>query len=574
MQWHPLMERESEEGGVGSRSVESEPGRSKVTHNARENMGALGQGFKHLFNHQRRRSSAAPHDAGVALSMASTGSPSLEPLEAGPEAGDAPLLPNTDSHPAPLSRVLQQVMKRGASLQSRRQPTSETHRAGPQPRPRSASTTDTACSAALLENPLVSAYPSAQDYDRQLEVSGLALGLVPADGACPTDGVANTTDPQRSRQAFEQLQQKVLRLTEQIRVEQAARDDNVAEYLKLANNADRQQSARIKQVFEKKNQKSAQTVLQLQKKLDLYQRKLREAEQGGPARQHKDVHQSLRCVGSKVTTKPKEFASTVHNRFGSTENVWVAKELQEEVPVGPVEEAQSSPRYGSEDEGSSATSGSMGARSTSGGPALEIPPSSGLEALLHQLQDVGRAQARLEGSLDKLKWLYERDYQLLMQALQDQRYRCERLEEQLNDLMELHQNEVLNLKQELASVEEKIAYQSYERGRDVQEALEACQTRICKMELQQQQGGQMEGVEGRVGRPLLGKLIIVLQALMAVLLVCVSAAANCAVPLLKTRARTLGSLLLLLLLALLWQNWDTLAQHLGYHLDHLLKLYA
>ena len=46
--------------------------------------------------------------------------------------------------------------------------------------------------------------------------------------------------------------------------------------------------------------------------------------------------------------------------------------------------------------------------------------------------------------------------------------RCEQLEEQLNDLMELHQNEALDLKQELASLEEKIAYQSYERGRDVQ----------------------------------------------------------------------------------------------------------
>lgn len=46
--------------------------------------------------------------------------------------------------------------------------------------------------------------------------------------------------------------------------------------------------------------------------------------------------------------------------------------------------------------------------------------------------------------------------------------RCERLEEQLNDLTELHQNEILNLKQELASMEEKIAYQSYERARDIQ----------------------------------------------------------------------------------------------------------
>ncbi len=49
--------------------------------------------------------------------------------------------------------------------------------------------------------------------------------------------------------------------------------------------------------------------------------------------------------------------------------------------------------------------------------------------------------------------------------------RCERLEEQLNDLTELHQNEILNLKQELASMEEKIAYQSYERARDIQVSL-------------------------------------------------------------------------------------------------------
>lgn len=46
--------------------------------------------------------------------------------------------------------------------------------------------------------------------------------------------------------------------------------------------------------------------------------------------------------------------------------------------------------------------------------------------------------------------------------------RCERLEDQLNDLTELHQNETTNLKQELASIEEKMAYQAYERARDIQ----------------------------------------------------------------------------------------------------------
>lgn len=50
-------------------------------------------------------------------------------------------------------------------------------------------------------------------------------------------------------------------------------------------------------------------------------------------------------------------------------------------------------------------------------------------------------------------------------------FRYERLEEQLNDLTELHQNEMTNLKQELASMEEKVAYQSYERARDIQVTL-------------------------------------------------------------------------------------------------------
>lgn len=92
-----------------------------------------------------------------------------------------------------------------------------------------------------------------------------------------SDGAAG--EVQRTRAALEHLQQKILKITEQIRVEQEARDDNVAEYLKLAHNADKQQASRIKQVFEKKNQKSAQTIAHLHKKLEHYHKKLKEIEQ-------------------------------------------------------------------------------------------------------------------------------------------------------------------------------------------------------------------------------------------------------------------------------------------------------
>lgn len=47
-------------------------------------------------------------------------------------------------------------------------------------------------------------------------------------------------------------------------------------------------------------------------------------------------------------------------------------------------------------------------------------------------------------------------------------HRYERLEDQLNDLTDLHQHETTNLKQDLASIEEKVAYQAYERSRDIQ----------------------------------------------------------------------------------------------------------
>ncbi|XP_026076705.1 transmembrane and coiled-coil domains protein 1-like isoform X2 [Carassius auratus] len=333
---------EPDSGGRAEREASrrvSEPdhGLSKITHNALENMGTLGHGLKHFFQPQRRRSSVSPHD----FASSSTG-PILEPQEAGPELGEVPALtvaapnsePYTSAPPAALSRVLLQIrgppmMKRGTSLQSRRSKAGgggeapqkgspQIHRRSTQEtllqvgRPRSSSTTDTPSSPAFSDMLLTSGYHSTEEADRdRLELLGPAmspnaLSTSSDGGQYGVDSVDGTPDPQRTKQAIAQLQQKILKLTEQIKIEQTARDDNVAEYLKLANNADKQQSARIKQVFEKKNQKSAQTIQQLQRKLEHYHRKLREVEHNGIPRQPKDVlrdmHQGLKDVGAKVKT--------------------------------------------------------------------------------------------------------------------------------------------------------------------------------------------------------------------------------------------------------------------------------
>lgn len=46
--------------------------------------------------------------------------------------------------------------------------------------------------------------------------------------------------------------------------------------------------------------------------------------------------------------------------------------------------------------------------------------------------------------------------------------RWDLFEEQFNDFTELHQNEIFNLKEELASMAEKIADQSHESGENIQ----------------------------------------------------------------------------------------------------------
>ncbi|XP_071780645.1 transmembrane and coiled-coil domains protein 1 isoform X1 [Centroberyx gerrardi] len=641
-------------------SQSEHPSMSKMSQNARESMGVLGQGLKQLFQQQRKRlslsrSTITSSSSSSSSSVVSAGGTS----PSAPEDASGPCCPDSDPLSAPVvpsaagqGSAPAGMMRRGTSLQSRRSKGSGTWsgsgsgdrdpllRGSPQfphrrnthdpqqhaSRPRSSSTTDTTPSSPAPgytagDVVLSSGYQSTEETERidRLEVSG--LGQTPLAVSCGADGSFPggedaTPDPQRTKQAIAQLQQKILKLTEQIKIEQTAKVDNVAEYLKLANNADKQQSTRIKQVFEKKNQKSAQTIQQLQRKLDHYHRKLREVEHNGIPRQPKDVlrdmQQGLKDVGAKVTgfsegvvdsvkggfssfsqathsaagavvSKPREIASLIRNKFGSADNI---PSLKDSLDDPSVEEGvtgaggrslgsaghhlQSSPKYGSEDDCSSATSGSAGANSTTGAPGgppsskgntLERSQSSSLDMLLHEVQDLREGQTRLEESLEGLKSHYQRDYTVIMQALQEERFRCERLEEQLNDLTELHQNEILNLKQELASMEEKIAYQSYERARDIQEALEACQTRISKMELQQQQQQvvQLEGLENATARTLLGKLINVLLALMAVLLVFVSTVANCVVPLMKTRSRSLSTLLLILLLAFLWRNWDALS---------------
>ncbi|XP_061085811.1 transmembrane and coiled-coil domain protein 3-like isoform X2 [Conger conger] len=417
------------------------------------------------------------------------------------------------------------------------------------------------------------------------------------------------------------LQQKILKLTEQMKIEQTARDENVAEYLKLVNSADKQQAGRIKQVFEKKNQKSAQSIALLQKKLEQYHRRMKEGEANGSKTSSsssskegkdsskdslkdvakdgpregvrdalkdvtkdslKDISGSgrhpaidkVRTIGPGVSLSPpfffnksREFANLIRNKFGSADNIAHMKSALEPgassfLPDGAARALSGSAttvakaKYPSDDECSTGTSVSA---ESNGAAAACSPddPHGRLAALLDEARDIRDAQAQLADDMDVLRVQFKREYDFVTQSLQEEKYRYERLEDQLNDITELHQNETANLKQELASIEEKVAYQAYERARDIQEALETCQTRISKLELQQQQQ-QVVQLESADAKVLLGKCINLMLAIVTVILVCVSTAAKFSAPLMRSRAHVVCTCLAVALLAVFWKNWERL----------------
>ncbi|XP_058804689.1 transmembrane and coiled-coil domains protein 2 isoform X2 [Phymastichus coffea] len=444
----------------------------------------------------------------------------------------------------------------------------------------------------------------------------------------------------RARQAIEHIQNKIAKTRELIRTEQTTRDENVNEYLKLAANADKQQRTRIKTVFEKKNQKSAHNILQLQKKLDSYQKKLKHYEQNGAHISHRqprevlrDMGQGLKNVGGNirdgitgfsgsVMSKPREFAHLIKNKFGSADNINsishgstfyvndTTHATGNNADSGSAEDEGNKAHHGSatlpggcslgsnnSGAGAVGTSGQTGAGgvkfpSEEGSECSSVTSESGpgsrgqghtcgahdgnricsLKTIFTELQEHRESFDRFREKLEALKTV-QQEVSYLSQALQEERFRCERLEEQINDLTELHQNEVENLKQTITDMEEKVQYQSEDRLRDIHEMLESCQTKIWKMEHQQQQHQQyvtLEGLDNSNARALVVKLINVVLTVLQVILLLVATGAGIMMPFLRTRVRILTTTFVVLGIVFVLKQWPEV-HDVGSHLMRHLK---
>ncbi|XP_052765346.1 transmembrane and coiled-coil domains protein 2-like isoform X3 [Mya arenaria] len=469
--------------------------------------------------------------------------------------------------------------------------------------------------------------------DTTTKENGSGGGSDITDDAIDGPSVAGGTEEVRKRRTMDHIQEKIDKTMEQIKDEQATKEANVNEYLRLAGEADKQQLLRIKQVFEKKNQKSTASLSSLQRKLEKYNRGIRDVEAGsyGVHKQTKDklkdMGQGLKDVGANIVdgisgfsggvvgnikgakesivSKPREFAHLIKNKFGSADNISAMKVNDDgqpddgekshtggtlparlrplylrETTLAPAVKSEEqaarltvpyiSFKYTSDEDNSSITSGSgLGAHSSPQSNSANVSQhivlsQVALDSLLSELQQSKESSRQLQDKLqlvidefESYKVDVKQEFSLLRSCHEEERFKMERLEEQMNDLGELSQNEVTNLKQDISSMEEKIEYRLEERTSDIHDLLENCQTRVTKMELQQQQQQiiSMEMVENVTFRTLLTKLINVVLALLAVILVFVSTFANLLAPFLATRARIVTTVVMIASFILSWNNW-------------------
>ncbi|XP_042309464.1 testis-specific protein TEX28 [Sceloporus undulatus] len=361
--------------------------------------------------------------------------------------------------------------------------------------------------------------------------------------------LASTTSQSSYRSHKDALRHRILHLSELLRVERNNRDENTSCYLELVSKADREKAPSIRQAFERINQRSSANIAHLEQRLQDCCAQLKKLEQkvlvpqesstSTASAQQQQQQQQQQHIFTHRTNFPR--LPPFHlPRMRTTETG-----AAEEVNLPPLAESKESCVVSE--------------------PALnelfEEENSQRIQELKTQLLELREDHKALEDECHRLDEAWRADKKQMMEFLQEEKKRHYILEVQVNDVIQINLNEITNLKHDLACTEEKMVYQSYERSRDVWEVLETYQTRLAKLEMQQQAQQQeaMELPQASVYK-LYGQLMNLLLTIAAILLVCASTVSACVLPLLRTRWRAITTLLVVIIITAAWHYFPHITQ--------------
>lgn len=381
------------------------------------------------------------------------------------------------------------------------------------------------------------------------------------DGGCPSE--------EYTAQEIERLLKKVERTREELIRMQATKDENVKEYLKTVDNVSESAvNQKSKMNFEKNNLKTNSSIQILQKKLEKYQQQLKALEERGihgPRRIIRVVQDSVRSGASSITgavSKPLESI----NQFMKKEK---KNSSFENVPYTNTHTDDETERHffnnnanTSDDENNSSSSSNQQIT------ALATDYVKTNDRLYTKQQErIDKLEKENEEFRESISSLKD-GLETVMSSLQNEKYKTDQLRSQMddmynqwNDLTELHQNEMMGLKQEMdrtAEHIERIDYRFAERAGEIEEDVESCVTRITKMELEQHQNQQhsvsVDNYFDGNAKQLLSKLLSLVISIFAILLVITSSFLKVILPFASTRSRIITVIVTISTIIILRRN--------------------
>ena len=183
-------------------------------------------------------------------------------------------------------------------------------------------------------------------------------------------------------------------------------------------------------------------------------------------------------------------------------------------------------------------------------------------AVIQELTQHKEEVQDLREGMSKLRQQFHKEVEDLVYRLQEEGERCAKLEDQINDLTELHQSQIENIKNLVNDNEEQAHYQSEERVRDINDKLKMLETKVLNMETQQvqQQYLHIEGLDSTDARALLMKVITALITVVHVLFFILGTVINIVKPFVRTTSRILvTSIVVVISVAIYYQQDNVVA---------------
>lgn len=179
-------------------------------------------------------------------------------------------------------------------------------------------------------------------------------------------------------------------------------------------------------------------------------------------------------------------------------------------------------------------------------------------AVIQELTQHKEEVQDLREGMSKLRQQFHKEVEDLVYRLQEEGDRCAKLEDQINDLTELHQSQIEHIKNLVNDNEEQAHYQSEERVRDINDKLKMLETKVTNMEIQQvqQQYLHIEGLDSTDARALLMKVITALITVVHVLFFILGTVINIVKPFVRTTTRILATSILVMCAAFIYYQQE------------------